>query len=422
MLFVVGVSHKTAPLTTRERLAVAPERIPELLDGLLENEGIDEAVLLSTCNRSELYVEAKPQTKRLLIDWLGHLGGPPEAEWETCYYARQDSTAARHLFRVAAGLESMVPGETQIQGQVKTAYQTAHHATTVGPRLHHLFQHALNTAKAIRTESSLNTLRSLPYVAAKLAGERLGGLRGRTALLIGAGDTVRTLAFHLREQGIDRLLIANRSHDAAASLVASQGDRALNLADIPETLAEADLVVSATTSELPLLDKRSFVHHQAGKPLLLLDLAVPRDIAPEVAELPDMQLVSVDDLAATIDASRAARDGAIKEAEAAIEPALVAWRAARRIRTAVPTICALRAEAAHLRREALAEARRIETSRGSDAALEYLASTLTNRLMHAPTVRLREAAAHEENDLITAAHELFALEPPEEGQSDDAAA
>src|SRR5699024_3611322 len=139
MLFVVGISHKTAPLATRERLAVAPERVPELLDGLLENAGIEEAVLLSTCNRCELYVEAKPQAKRLLIDWLAHLGGPPEPEWEDYYYARQDSMAARHLFRVAAGLESMVPAETQIQGQVKTAYQTAHHAAADAPRLHHLF-------------------------------------------------------------------------------------------------------------------------------------------------------------------------------------------------------------------------------------------------------------------------------------------
>lgn len=422
MLFVIGVSHKTAPLATRERLAVTPDRVPELLDNLLENEGIDEAVLLSTCNRSELYVEAKPQAKHLLIDWLARLGGPPEAEWNDYYYARQDSMAARHLFRVAAGLESMVPGETQIQGQVKTAYQIAHHASTVGPQLHHLFQHALNTAKAIRTESSLNTPHSLPYVATKLAGERLGGLHDKTALLIGAGDTAKTLAFHLREQGIARLLIANRSPEAAASLVAAQGDKALALAAIPEALAEADLVASATTSELPLLDQQSFVLRQPGKPLLLLDLAVPRDIAPEVAELPDTQLVSVDDLAATIDASRIARDGAIEEAEAAIEPALVAWRTARRIRSAVPTICALRAEAAHLRRETLAEARHIETARGSDAALEYLASTLTNRLLHAPTVRLREAAAREEGGLIAAAHDLFALEPPEEDQSDDAAA
>jgi glutamyl-tRNA reductase len=422
MLFVVGASHKTAPLATRERLAVAPERVPELLDGLLESKDIDEAVLLSTCNRSELYVEARAQTKRLLIDWLGHLGGPPEAEWENYYYARQDGTAARHLFRVAAGLESMVPGETHIQGQVKTAYQIAHHAATVGPQLHHLFQHALNTAKAIRTDSSLNTPRSLPYVATKLAGDRLDGLRAKTALLIGAGDTVRTLAFHLREQGIGRLLIANRSHEAAASLLAAQGDQALTLRDIPAALAEADLVASATASERPLLDKRSFRYRQPGKPLLLLDLAVPRDIAPEVADLAGIQLVSVDDLAATIDAGRATRDGAIEKAEAAIEPALIAWRTARRIRSAVPTICALRAEAAHLRRETLAEARRIETTRGSDAALEYLASTLTNRLLHAPTVRLREAAAREEGNLIAAAHDLFALETSEEDQSDDAAA
>lgn len=422
MLFSIGVSHKTAPLATRERLAVAPEHIPELLDGLLENADISEAALLATCNRCELYAVARPQTKRLLIDWLGRLGAPPETDWENHYYARENSSAARHLFRVAAGLESMVPGETQIQGQVKTAYQTAHHASTVGSQLHQLFQHALNTAKAIRTESELNTPRSLPYVATRLAGDRLGRLAGKTALLIGAGNTAQTLAFHLREQGIGRLLVANRSHEAAVSLADGHGDKALTLADIPAALDEVDLVAGATASESALIDKASFARRKPGTPLLILDLAVPRDIAPEVSALPGITLVSVDDLAVTINAGLSRHDEAVEKAERAIEPALVAWRKARRIRTAVPTICALRAEAAHLRRETLAEARRIEKTRGPEAALDYLASTLTNRLLHAPTVRLREAAAREEDALIGAAHDLFALDASEEEHSDDDAA
>src|SRR5699024_1507498 len=161
MLFVVGASHKTAPLATREKLAIAPERIPETLDALLEeHDAVSEVVLLSTCNRCELYAVARPQAKRALIDWLGRLGGESGEDWKRHCYAHEDSAAARHLFRVATGLESMVPGETQIQGQVKTAYETAHHGAVVGPELHHLFQHALNTAKAIRTESALNTSRS----------------------------------------------------------------------------------------------------------------------------------------------------------------------------------------------------------------------------------------------------------------------
>ncbi len=408
MLFAVGVSHKTAPLAVRERLAVAPARIPELLDALLENDGVDEAVLLATCNRTELYAVAEPQRKRTLIAWLGEIGGlePEPDDWR---YAHEDGAAARHLFRVAAGLESMVLGETQVLGQVKTAYLAAHAAAAVGPELHDLFQHALGATKNIHTDSSLDTLRSLPYAAVKLARERLGGLAGKTALLIGAGETIETIAFHLRAQNIGRLLIANRSRPAAAALAATYGGEAIALTELPAALAESDLVASATASENPLIDAASFHARAAGAPLLVLDLAVPRDVSPEAAALPEVNVVSVDDLAAVIAASSEMRYTAAAEAEHAIGHALENWRKSRRIRTAVPTICALRAEAARARRRTLAEARRIAAARGSDLALEYLASTLTNRLMHAPTVRLREAAASDEAALIAAARDLFAL-------------
>lgn len=408
MLFAVGVSHKTAPLAVRERLAVAPARIPELLDELLENDGVDEVVLLTTCNRTELYAVAEPYLKRTLIDWLDDTGGlgPGAENWR---YVHEDGAAARHLFRVAAGLESMALGETQVLGQVKTAYLTAHKAAAVGPELHSLFQHALGATKSIHTDSALDTLRSLPYAAVKLARERLGGLEGRTVVLVGAGETIETVAFHLRAQNTGRRLIANRSRPAAAALAATYGGEAIGLEELPAALAEADLVATATSSEEPIIDAAALRARPADAPLLVLDLAVPRDVAPEALTLPGVSVVSVDDLAEVIAASSEMRYTAVAEAEQAIGDALADWRKARRIRTAVPTICALRAEAAGARRRTLAEARRIAETRGTDAALEYLAATLTNRLMHAPTVRLREAAASDEAALIAAARDLFAL-------------
>ncbi|MDN5863821.1 MAG: glutamyl-tRNA reductase [Gammaproteobacteria bacterium] len=425
MLFVIGVSHKTAPLAVRERLAVAPERVAEVLDSLLEKEGVEEAVLLTTCNRNEIYAWARPQDKRLLIDWLSRLGGAPEPGWNDYYYAHEGEAAARHLFRVAAGLESMAPGETQIQGQVKTAYQDAHHAAAaVGPELHQLFQHALNAAKGIRTETSLDAPHSIPYAAIRLARKEFGSLGGKTALLVGAGNTVRALAFHLRQQGIGRLRIANRSAEAARELANEFDGTALGLDDIPAAIVEADILASATNSESTLLNAGSFALRQIDKPLLVLDLAVPRDVDHRVGALPGIRLISVDDLAEVIAGSREMHDSALSQASRAIEPALAAWRKERRIRTAVPTICALRAEATQARRETLTAARQIAATRGIETALEYLASTLTNRLIHAPTVRLREAAVQKDEALIAAARDLFDLgEKDKQGQhSDDAAA
>lgn len=416
MLLVSGVSHKTAPLAVRERLAVAPERLPELLDQLLENEGVEEAVLLATCNRTELYVSAAPQCKPLLAGWLGAVSGMGAA-LSRYSYAHEDAEAARHLFRVAAGLDSMVLGETQILAQVKDAYLCAHRAAAVGPELHQLFQHALGAAKDMRGVPGLDSVRSLPYAAAKLARERLGEPGAITALLVGAGETIETLAFHLRAQGVRRLIVANRTESAAAALAARHGGEARALAALAEALAEADLVATATASPAPLIGAETLAGRSAQRPLLVLDLAVPRDVDPAVALLDGVEVVTVDDLSETVAASAEMRYAAAAEAEQAVERQLAAWRRARRIRTAVPTICELRAEAARTRRHTLAEARRVAASRGTDAALEYLAATLTNRLMHAPTVRLREAAAADDRALLAAARELFAL--GDEGEQAD---
>lgn len=416
MLLVVGASHKTTPLALRERVAIAPERVPELLDDLLQHDGIDEAVLLVTCNRTELYASAAPQAKPLLMRWLGRVSGLGTA-LDDHLYLHQDMAAARHLFRVAAGLDSLVLGETQILGQIKTAYRQAHReAAAVGPDLHQLFQHALGLAKNLRTDSALDSVRSLPYAAAKLAGSRCERHAACNAVLVGAGETIDTLAFHLRKQGFTRITILNRSLPAATALAARHEAAAGTLEALPAALAAADLVVCATASNHALIGPEQLTERPGGRSLFIIDLSVPRDVSPNVAALPDIELVTVDDLAAVVDTSAEMRFAAASEAEETVETALEDWRRTRRIRTAVPTICALRAEAAGTRRHTLVEARRIAASRGTDAALDYLATTLTNRLMHAPTVRLRDAAAAEDAELLAAARELFNLDDDEQAQ------
>lgn len=409
MLLAVGVSHKTAPLSLRERLAIAPEHMPELLDSLLENDGVDEAVLLVTCNRTELYVSTAPQATPTIIRWLGTLSGLGNG-LDKHLYQFHDAEAARHLFRVATGLDSLVLGETQILGQVRSAYRLAHEqAGSVGPVLHQLFQHALGLAKDQRSDGALDSLRSLPYAAAKLAHERMQHPGTKHAVLIGAGETIATLAFHLRERGIGRLTILNRSLSRAQALAAEHGGHGNTLDALPSTLATADLVASATSSDRPLVTPELLGAREAGRAMLVLDLAVPRDVAPEVGSMDNVEVVTVDDLAAVVNASKEMRFAAAEQAECNVEKALADWHKARRIRTAAPTICALRAEAARTRRQTLVEARRIAASRGMEAGLEYLATTLTNRLLHAPTVRLRDAAAADEEALLEAARELFDL-------------
>jgi len=409
MLLALGVSHKTAPLRLRERLAIAPEHIPGLLDSLLESEGVDEAVLLVTCNRTELYVSAAPHATPIVIRWLNTLSGLG-TDLDEYIYQYRDLEAAQHLFRVSAGLDSLVLGETQILGQVKAAYRLAHQeAAAVGPVLHQLFQHALSLAKDLRSDTSLDSLRSLPYAAAKMARNRMDNPADTHAVLVGAGETIAILAFHLRERGVGKISILNRTLSSAAALAAEHGARCDTLDGLPEALATADLVACATSSEEPLITPDLLNRREPGRGMLVLDLAVPRDVAPGVADVEGVEVVTVDDLAEVVKASEEMRYAAAAEAEQGVKQALAEWRKASRIRTAAPTICALRAEAARTRRHTLVEARRIAASRGTEAALEYLATTLTNRLLHAPTVRLRDAAAADNAELVAAARELFDL-------------
>lgn len=423
-LMVAGVSHKTAPVEVRERVSVPQEKVSEFLDLLLEDEGIEEAILLSTCNRTELYAVAKPLSHGSVQDWIANLM-PSAGNVSPYRYVYSGQEAARHLFRVCAGLDSMAVGESQIQSQVKKAYLDAHSASSVGPYLHQLFQFALNTAKSVRGDSSLDAIHSLAYAAVKVARQRLGSLNNVNAVVVGAGETAELAAFHLRKQGCTSLHFVNRSIDGAERLARQFQAAAYSLTNLRNLVREADLVVSATGSQTPIIGVDELSLREKTKKLLLVDLGLPRDIDPNVSTLVNCFTVGLDDFHKIIAESEEMRFLAIRDAETAIDQALHIWHQASRIRTVVPTICAMRAEAAKARRRTLAEARRIGKTKGESAALEYLAHTLTNRLMHAPTVRLRAAAASEDASLIDAARELFALDADdsheEKGQDNRAA-
>lgn len=422
-LLVAGISHKTAPVEIREKISVPPEKTSEFLDLLLEDEGIEEAILLSTCNRTELYAVAKYSSHGSVQDWIANLI-PSAGNVAPYRYVHSGEEAARHLFRVCAGLDSMAVGESQIQGQVKKAYLDAHSASSVGPYLHQLFQFALNTAKSVRGDSGLDAVHSLAYAAIKEARQRLGTLTNTNTVVVGAGETAELAAFHLRKQGCTKLHFVNRSIGGAERLARQFQASAYSLDSLKHLLQEADLVFSATGSQSPIIGTKELSLRTTSKKLLLVDLGMPRDIDANVANLASCSIVCLDDFRKIIADSEEMKFIAIRDAEAAIDQAIHTWHQISRIRTVVPTICAMRAEAAKARRRTLSEARRIEKTKGKSAALEYLANTLTNRLMHAPTVRLRAAAASEDTTLIDAARELFALDADdqdEKGQDNRAA-
>lgn len=417
-LFLVGVNHERTPLSIREGFAVSPDRIPAMLDHLLEQDGIEEAVLLSTCNRTELYCVAETTSLAALKRWFNELGGrDTQNDMSEFRYIHRNEVATRHLLRVTAGLDSLVIGEAQIQGQVKQAYQMAHQAACVGPYLHQLFQYVISAAKEIRNSTALSSTVSVPYAATKVAQRKLGSLTDKIALLIGAGETIETLAFHLHKRGIGSLLIANRTLVRAQTIADRFRGTAVPLSEASHYLPHVDLVATATASESALLSSRDFEKRNSGKTLLALDLGVPRDIAPEVSSLPNVALYSIDDFAHIISSNQAQRQAAVADAEHALEKAMHGWQAARRIRRVVPTICALRADATSARRKTMAEARRLlANGRDPQEVLEYLAETLTNRLIHQPTVKLREAAATGDREFLDVARELYGLS--EDDQSD----
>jgi len=417
-LVAIGLNHQTAPLALREQVAFAPESTAVALHELAAIDGIHEAAILSTCNRTELYCRVDEGREKAVADWLhGHFQ-LTSTRLESFLYLHRDAEAARHMFRVATGLDSLVLGEPQILGQLKSAYQTALSAGSLDTSLNRLFQNAFAVAKRARTETRIGSSPvSVAFAAVRLASQIFADLRKATVLLIGAGDTIELAARHLIDAGVHRMLVANRTLANAQSLAETYGAQALALSELSVHLADADIVIASTASRTPILglqQVRAALKARKHRPMFMLDLAVPRDIAEDVATLEDVYLYTIDDVGKLIDESLRSRKEAALEAEAIIDLQVKHFMNWRNSLEHQGPLKALRASGEAQRDQILERARQmLRSGQDPDQALTFLAHTLTNKLLHAPTSQLRDAALRGDADLIRAGERLFATLPEE---------
>ena len=411
----LGINHKTAPVEIRERVAFSPEQLVDALKQLCQRTASREAAILSTCNRSELYLEQETVAAEQVLAWLADYHQLDLDDLRAYAYIHADDSAVRHMMRVASGLDSMVLGEPQILGQMKSAFAVAREAGTIGPLLGRLFQATFNTAKLVRTDTAIgeNPV-SVAFASVSLAKQIFSDLQRSQALLIGAGETISLVARHLHDQGVGRIVVANRTLERA-SLVAEQfGARAVLLSDIPHELVNSDIVISSTASQLPILGKgavESALKQRKHKPIFMVDIAVPRDIEAEVGELDDVYLYTVDDLHEVIAENLKSRQGAAQAAEELVAAGTEDFMQRLRELAAVDVLKAYRQQAERLRDEELAKARR-QLANGSPAeeVLAQLARGLTNKLLHAPSVQLKKLSADGRIDALALAQELFCLD------------
>jgi glutamyl-tRNA reductase len=417
----LGINHKTASVAVRERVAFTPEQLVEALQQLCRLTDSREAAILSTCNRSELYIEQDHITAESILRWLAEYHHLSVEDLRSSAYVHEDDAAVRHMMRVASGLDSLVLGEPQILGQMKSAYAVAREAGTIGPRLGRLFQATFSAAKQVRTDTAIgeNPV-SVAFAAVSLAKQIFSDLRQSTALLIGAGETITLVARHLHEQGIKRIVVANRTLERASTLAAQFGAHAVLLSDIPQELVHSDIVISSTASQLPILGKgavESALKLRKHKPIFMVDIAVPRDIEPEVGELEDVYLYSVDDLHEVVAENLKSRQGAAQAAEQLVSTGVEDFMVRLRELAAVDVLKAYRQQSERLRDDELQKAQRLlANGTSAEEVLVQLARGLTNKLLHAPSVQLKKLSAEGRLDALAMAQELFALN---EGSTDN---
>jgi glutamyl-tRNA reductase len=418
-LLLVGTSHRVAPVELRECLAVELPRAAAFAERLA---GDGEAVVLSTCNRVCLYLvsdEAEAAREHVLRELAAVASRPPDA-LEPMLYTKVGDDAARHLLRVAAGLDSLIPGEAQILGQVKAAYEAADRAGAVGPTLHQLFRQALHAGKRVRHETAIGeSPASVSSAAAELALRVFGELEHCRVLLIGAGKMGELAAANLIARGARSLVVVNRSLAPAQAVAERYGGRAVGLPALRDELGAADVVVSSTGASETVLgraDVAAAMRVRRGRPMFLIDIAVPRDLDPSINELDGCYLYDIDDLQRVVDEGLAARSGQLATAEAIIQQELEEFRAWQRSRDVVPAIVQLRRRAEQIRagEHARLAARLDSLDDRQRRAVESLTAQIVNKLLHAPTVRLKEAAATPAGPAyVETLRELFGLDEPE---------
>lgn len=413
-LLTIGLNHNTAPVALRERVNIGPDALPAALAGLRAASGVEEAAILSTCNRTELYCSLGDIEMNAVVDWFQDYHSLSGDQLRPHLYTYPNANAVKHVMRVASGLDSMVIGEPQVLGQMKSAYDTALKAGSIGNLLNRLFQHSFSVAKEVRSRTAVgNHPVSVAFAAVRLAQHIFGDLRDYTALLLGAGETIELTARHLHQNHLGRMIIANRNLPRAQELAVDYSAYAISLSDLPQHLAEADIIIGSTSSPVPLIDRTQMeaaIRLRKHRPVFIVDIAVPRDIDPAVGHLRDVYLYSVDDLREVIAENLRNRQEAALEAEEIINARVTSFMDWMLSRDAVSTIRALRSQAQEVQQETI-EAGRRKLRQGGDPeqVLNEITRVLTNKLIHLPTAQLREASARGREDLLKAVQELYDL-------------
>ena len=419
-LLALGISHKTAPLELRERVALTEGRAAGVLRELVEAPEVHEVAAISTCNRTELYLAAPDPVgaEALALGVLAREAGTPPTELVGHLYSLRSADAALHLFRVTAGLDSMIVGEAEVQGQVKRAYELALVEGATGPMLNRLFRGALAAGKRARTETGITERGvSVPSVAVELAQRALGDLSSRRVLVVGAGETAELTARALATRGVEPAFIANRRYDRAIGLAQRFGGRAIRFEELPEQMGNADIVVASTSSPHHVIEREALaevMRARGGRQLLLIDLAVPRDVHPDCRDLDGVGLFDMDDLQTLVERNASGREAEGRRAESILRAELARFERWLGSQDVVPTIAALRGRADEITASVLAEnEQRWESLSDADRdRLQAMAKAIASRLLHEPTLRLRRSSGDEDAYVyVNALRELFGLDP-----------
>lgn len=413
-LLAIGLNHDSAPVTVRERVSFAPERLGGALRDLIDCDGVEEAAILSTCNRTDLYCGLSSGAVETVTDWFWRYHGFSDTRARRYLYTYSSESAVRHLMRVASGLDSMVLGEPQILGQVKGAYNVAVEHGAIGRVLGRLFQQTFSVAKRVRTDTAIGSSPvSVAFAAVSLSKQIFGDLSDYTGLLIGAGETIELTARHLHANSIGRLIVANRSYEGAHRIAAQFGGYAIGLDELSSHLGEADIVMSSTASEQPIVtleQTRAAFRRRKHKPMFMVDIAVPRDIESTVGDLADVYLYTVDDLRGVVEENIRSRREAAHQAEEIIDTQVRHFMGWLDALDSIATIRAVRESAESARDEVQEKAHRmLRAGTPPDQVLDFLAHTLTNKLMHPPSATLRRVDPQLRPELLAAARVLFGL-------------
>lgn len=411
-LFTLGISHQTAPIAIRERLAFAAESLPDALNSLSTVPGVEGCSILSTCNRTEVYASAGQPITRGVMEWLHEWHGLAPGQFREHIYQLDGSACTYHLIKVISGMDSMIIGEPQVAGQAKQAWQVAQASGTLDSYLDRMFQHAFSAAKRVRSETGVGRDPvTLPYAALRLARQIYGDLDQIRVLLVGAGEMIEDCARHFHDSGMAGLTIANRSAERAGDLARRFEAESRDLDSLPELLGRHDLVITCTASPRPIIDRGMFEDALSGRrrrPMFALDLSVPRNITADSGSLQDLYLYTIDDLRAIVESAQQQREEALQTASAIVDAEVTAFERWLRLQSTSGTLKLLRQRAQAERDELLARAmQELEHGGNPDEVMKRFGHRLVNRLLHGPSIRLRQAAESGDEELLAAARFYF---------------